>query len=284
MFFSFIETEHIPKRDLSIKTEPIPERVLSISQIVADKGPIDEKELNKILIPSKLSTATTSYFGPVFETAIELGLIGYNDERKVVFKGKNEEIKSLSSFRLFCNSIVFSEKTSDFYKIISCFLEANDEWLSYGSVTTSPDVIRLINNETGIPSLKLEKDVILGVRFWINFLGFGFFQEQAKVFLPNMYTALKDFMVLGSIEKSKEYSVEDFLDNLHVGSAVALKNAKITQNLNLAMSNALRLLHDNKEIELKKHLDSAKIWHLFPNEEHEFTSDITHIIVKKVVK
>ena len=29
-----------------IKTEPIPERVLSISQIVADKGPIDEKELD----------------------------------------------------------------------------------------------------------------------------------------------------------------------------------------------------------------------------------------------
>ena len=50
------------------------------------------------------------------------------------------------------------------------------------------------------------------------------------------------------------------------------------------MSNALRLLHDNKEIELKKHLDSERTWHLFPNEEHEFTSDVTHIIIKKAVK
>jgi len=267
-----------------IKTEPIPERVLSISQIVADKGPIDEKELDRILIPSKLSTAKTSYFAPVFETAKELELVGYNEEKKVVFTGNKEDIKSLATFRVFCNSVVFKDKSSDFYKIISCFLEANDEWLSYSSVTTDPEIIRIINAETGIPSLKLEKDVILGVRFWINFLGFGFFQEQAKVFLPNMYTALKDFMVLGDIEKDKEYSVEEFLNNLHSGSAVALKNSKLTLKLNLAMSNALRLLHDNKEIELKKHLDSEKTWHLFTNDDHEFTSEITHIIVKKAVK
>lgn len=267
-----------------IKTEPIPERVLSIRQIVADKAPIEERELKKILIPSELHTAKTDYFGPVFETAKELGLIGYNEEKKVVFTGNKDYISSLTAFRLFCNSVVFRDKSSDFYKIISCFLEANNEWLSYGSVTTSVEVNRIINSETGIPSLKLEKDVILGVRFWINFLGFGFFQEQAKVFLPNMYTALKDFMVLGKFEKGKEYSVEEFLDGLHSGSAVALKNTKASLTLNLAMSNALRLLHDNKEIELKKHLDSEKTWHLFQNEEHEFTSDITHIIIKKAVK
>lgn len=267
-----------------IKTEPIPERVLSICQIVADKGSIDEKELDSILVPVKLSTAKTSYFSPVFETAKELELIGINEEKKVVFTGKKEDIKSLTAFRLFCNSVVYKDKSSEFYKIISCFLEANDEWLNYGSVTTSAEVIRLLNAETGIPSFKLEKDVILGVRFWINFLGFGFFQEQAKVFLPNMYTALKDFIILGNFEKGKEYSVEEFLDNLHSSSSVALKNARESQTLNLAMSNALRLLHDNKEIELKKHLDSEKTWHLFPNDEHEFTSDITHIIIKKVVK
>ena len=128
-----------------IKTEPIPERVFSICRIVADKEPIDEKELNSIFIPSELSIAKTSYFSPVFETAKELELIGHNEEKKVVFIGEKDHIKSLSAFRLFCNSVVFKDKSSDFYKIISCFLEANDEWLSYGSVTTSAEVIRLIN-------------------------------------------------------------------------------------------------------------------------------------------
>ena len=267
-----------------IKTEPIPERVLSISQIVADKGPIDERDLDSILIPSKLNTAKTSYFRPVFDVAKELELIGYNEDKKVVFIGKRDNIKSLSSFRLFCNSKVFSDSSTDFYKLISCFLSANDEWLKYGSATSSNEIVRIAVSVTGLPSNYLEKHGLLGLRFWINFLGFGFFQEQAKVFLPNMYTALKDFMILGSIEKGKEYSVEEFLDNLHSSSAVALKNARESLTLNLAMSNALRLLHDNKEIELKKHLDSEKIWHLFPNEEHEFTSDITHIIIKKAVK
>ena len=267
-----------------IKTEPIPERVLSISQIVLEKAPIDEKELENILVPPKLNTAKTSYFRPVFDTAEELELIGYNGDRKIVFTGNKDDIKSLTDFRLFCNSKVFSDNSTEFYKIISCFLAANDEWLKYGSVTTSDDVIRIINSETGIASLKLEKDVILGIRFWINFLGFGFFQETSKIFLPNMYTALKDFMVLGSFEKGKEYSVEEFIDNLYSGSAVALRNAKSSQKLNLAMSNALRLMHDKKEIELKMNLDSEKKWHLFLNEEHEFTSDITHIIIKKAVK
>jgi len=267
-----------------IKTEPIPERVLSISQIVADKGPIDEKDLNSILIPSELNTAKTSYFRQVFDVAEELELIGYNEDKKVVFIGERDNIKSLSSFRLFCNSKVFSDSSTDFYKLISCFLSANDEWLKYGSATSSNEIVRIAVSVTGLPSNYLEKHGLLGLRFWINFLGFGFFHEQAKVFLPNMYTALKDFMILGNFEKGKEYSVEEFLDNLHSCSAVALKNARESLTLNLAMSNALRLLHDNKEIELEKHLDSEKTWHLFPNEEHEFTSDITHIIIKKAVK
>ena len=41
-----------------IKKETIPERVLSISQIVADKGPIDEKDLNNILIPPQFEAKT----------------------------------------------------------------------------------------------------------------------------------------------------------------------------------------------------------------------------------
>lgn len=268
-----------------IKTEPIPERVLSISQIVADKTPIDEKELERILIPTELNIAKGSYFRPVFDVAIELGLIGHNDENKVIFTGNKNDIKSLEKFRAYCNSKVFSDSSTDFYKIISCFLSSNDKWLRYGSLTTSDEIMRDVVKETDLPSNYLAKTGLLGTRFWLYFLGFGYFQENTKIiFLPNMYTALKDFMALGDFEKGQEYSIEDFLNNLHSGSAVALKNAKVSQTLNLAMSNALRLMHDNKEIELKIHLDSEKTWHLFPNEEHEFTSDVTHILVKEAIE
>ena len=266
----------------AIKKEPIPERIFSICNVVVDREPMNKKEIEKILVPEKLKVET-SYFGSVFETAEELKLIGYDDNDDVIFIGDKNNIESLQALRRYCNSFVFYDRSTDFYKIISCFLSADDEWLAYGRVTTSPEIIRIINNETGIKSLSLEKDVLLGIRFWINYLGFGYYQESQGVFLPNMYTALRDFMVLGSIEE-KEYTVEEFIGHLHEGVSVALKGSNDTLKLNLAMSNALRLMHDNKEIELKRISDSEKVWHLFPNEEHEFTSEITHIAIKKAVE
>lgn len=266
----------------AIKTEPTPERIFSICHVVADKEPINKKEIEKILVPEKMEVKT-SYFGPVFDTAEELKLIGYDDNGDIIFIGDRSNIESLQTLRRYCNSFVFSDRSTDFYKIISCFLSADDEWLSYGRMTTSSEIIRIINNETGIKSLSLEKDILPAIRFWINYLGFGYYQESQGVFLPNMYTALRDFMALGSIEE-KEYTVEEFIGHLHEGISVALKGSNDTLKLNLAMSNALRLMHDNKEIELKRISDSKKVWHLFPNEEHEFTSEITHIAIKKAVE
>ena len=89
----------------AIKTEPLPERVLSLCQAVADKAPIEEKELSGIIVPPLLNTAKTSYFKPVFDTACELKLIGYDEAEKVVFTGDKKDIKSLSAFRRYCNSL-----------------------------------------------------------------------------------------------------------------------------------------------------------------------------------
>ena len=266
-----------------IKKEPIPERILSICQAVADREPIDKKDLDYLLVPKALNRDKTSYFGPVFDAATELNLIETNEHGQIIFIGDHKDITDLLTFRIFCNSVVFSDRTSEFYKIISCFLSANDEWLEYGRMTTSQDIVRIVNQETGIPSLTLQKDVLLGIRFWISFLGFGFYQEKEGIFLPNMYMALKDFMMLGSIQE-KEYAVDDFLNILYPGVSVALAGAKESLSLNLAMSNALRLMHDNQEIQFERHSDSARVWHLFPNPEHEFTDEITHILIRKAVE
>ena len=268
----------------SVKKEATPERLYSLIKIIEEKSPISKNELSSIIVPTTLNKSKTTNFGSIIEGVLELNMATINENNEVVFCGDSATVKTMDSFRRYCNSLLFVNHSTAFYKTFSCILSSDDRWFQYGSVTTSAEINRYIYEETGLQSLKLEKDIILGVRFWFGFLGMGFFNENTMTFLPNMYTALKDFMILGSIEKGKEYSVEEFLDNLHSSSAVALKNARESLTLNLAMSNALRLLHDNKEIELKKHLDSEKIWHLFPNEEHEFTSDITHIIIKKAVK
>ena len=269
----------------TIKTEPIPERVFSLACLVADKGAIDEKTLENLFIPKELNTARTSYFRPIFDTAKELNLIRYNENQEVVFIGNKESLSSLKSMRKYCNSLVFSGdfKSTNFYRIISCFLESNDDWLVYGSITSSDEIIAKIHEQTALPSTTLKKDVLLAIRFWINFLGFGYFHEKNMVFLPNMYTALHDFIDLGSIENGVEYTIEKFFASIHDGASVALTRSKTTLELNLAMSNALRLMHDNREIELVRRLDSEKVWNLFPNPEHIFVSEITHIVVKKAV-
>lgn len=268
----------------NVKKEATPERIFSLIKIIEEKAPISKSKLSSIIEPESLHKSKTTNFGSLLEGVVELRLAEVNEDNVVVFCGNKTDIKSLESFRRYCNDQLFIDHSTAFYKTFSCILSSDDKWFEYGSVTTSNEINRYLYEETGLQSLKLEKDILLGVRFWFGFLGMGFFNEKNMVFLPNMYTALKDFMALGKTEKGKEYSVEEFLDNLHSGSAVALKNARATQTLNLAMSNALRLLHDNKEIELKMHLDSEKKWHLFPNAEHEFTSDVTHIIIKKAVR
>ena len=271
--------------DKDVRTEAIPERIFELARIVelyaSNEKALSKEELKGLFIQEELCTGTTNYFTPVFEAGQELGIISLEDNI-VKFTGKKELLKSLMQFRKFCNMTLFNNKESQFYQLIACFLNANDEWFKYGSFTTSDEIQKILNQATGIPTLTLKKDVVLAIRFWISFLGFGYVQEKQKIFLPNMYTALKDFIVSGNIETKKEYSVREFFRNVHQGIQVALGNSVQTMKLNLALSNALRLLHDEKEIILKNNLDSEEVWHLFPNEEHIFTSDITHIIVLEV--
>jgi len=76
--------------------------------------------------------------------------------------------------------------------------------------------------------------------------------------------------------------VFEFVSMISNSASVALENSKETMRFNLAMSNALRQMHDNKEIVLKKVLDSKETWELYPDETHEFTDKITHILYKGV--
>lgn len=96
------------------------------------------------------------------------------------------------------------------------------------------------------------------------------------------FLALKDFIKLADLEKGREYSMSEFLDALPSGISVATSRAKKDKTFNLAMSNALRQLHDMKEIQLKKNLDSAERWTLYKNNAHEIQLDVTHLVYKGV--
>ena len=266
--------------DNNIKTEPIPERVYELCKMVS-KGDIDDNVARERMEPKGINpSASTSYYPSIREACVqELKLIE-KDNDTLKFIGDKTVIKSLETFRMYCNSIVFNNKDSYFYKIIKCYLEANNTWLKYKTLT-DVNIRREVQEKAGIQLVN--EQMMLGSRFWISFLGFGYIQEgYAMYFLPNMHVALQDYCELAELEKNKEYSVGEFVEQLHKYASVALESAEEKKEFNAAMSNALRQMHDRKEVVLKKNLDSKEKWKLFLDSTHEFTDEFTHIVYKGV--
>ena len=267
--------------DNNIKTEPIPERVFELCKMVS-KSEVDDSVVRERMEPKGLNHSSTSYYPIIREVCIqELKLIEKEND-KLRFIGDKKILKNYDTFRMYCNSIVFCNQDTNFYKIVKCFLESNATWLKYKTLTDAN--IRRETQEKENISLVSEQ-MMLGSRFWVSFLGFGYIQEGvAMFFLPNMHVALKDFCIMANLEKNKEYSIKEFVERIYKYASVALQNAINTKEFNLAMSNALRQMHDEKEIVIKKNLDSREKWRLFCDNTHEFTDEITHIVYKGVKK
>lgn len=265
--------------DNNIKTESIPERVFELCRMVS-KSDIEDTVARERMEPKGLNSSSTSYYPIIREVCInELGLID-KDKEKLKYIGDKKILKSYDTFRMYCNSIVFKNPDTYFYKIVKCYLESNDTWLKYKTLT-DVNIRREIQEKENI-SLVTDP-MMLGSRFWVAYLGFGYIQEGAAMFyLPNMHIALQDFCEMANLEKNHEYSVKEFVEAISKYASVALQSTFDTREFNLAMSNALRQMHDEKEIIIKKNLDSKEKWRLFCDNTHEFTDEITHIVYKGV--
>lgn len=266
--------------DNNIKTEPIPERVYELCKMVS-KGDIDDNIARERMEPKGINPlGSTSYYPSIREVCVkELKLIE-KDNDTLKYVGEKKILKNLETFRIYCNSIVFNNQESHFYKITKCFLEANDTWLKYKTLT-DVNIRREVQEKAEIALVN--EQTMLGSRFWISFLGLGYIQEgYAMYFLPNMHVALQDYCELAELKKNREYTINEFVEDIRKYASVALQSAKEKKEFNLAMSNALRQMHDRKEIVLKKNLDSKEKWKLFFDNTHEFTDEFTHIIYKGV--
>ena len=268
--------------NISIKTEPIPERVYELCRMIA-KGEIEDSVAKERMEPKGINTSNSTYYPSIREVLIEdLYLVEKTSEGVLRFIGDKKILKSLETFRLYCNSVAFKNKETDFYQITQCFLESDESWFKYKTLTESP-LINEVQKYTGNNSI--DDKMMRGSRFWIRFLGFGYIQEGFSMFfLPNMHVALQDFCELSRLEKNREYAVKEFVEAIYEYASVALRRAEEKQEFNLAISNALREMHDNKEIILKNNLDSKEKWRLYKDNTHEFIDVFTHIVYKGVKK
>lgn len=261
-----------------ITPEAIPERIFQVGKILSNKE-MNSNELFNCLEPAFLNN-DRSYFAIVKKAAIDLGVIVEREDKTLELAVDKKVFASLDNFRFYCNSVIWKDRNSLFYKMVAAFVSSQDELLKYNNITT-PNVIQYVLNECGGSGVDIKK--IRGIRFWLEFLGIGYIQEKGYIyFLPNMYIALRDYVKYLDLEKKKEYSIREFIDLIKTVSNVAFEKMGTTLNLNLAFSNALRMMHDRKEIELKKNLDSKETWNLYRSDIHVFGNTVTHIVFKGI--
>ena len=253
----------------------IPERIYDLICLTSKKR-VTSKEAAEFLEPLTLNNIH-EYYQKVLNASIELGLIKKDDDY-LCYIGGDECIKSLDCFRKYCNSVVWKDEESLFFKITSAFVESNYEFLKYDNIT-SPLVNVYIMKHTNDRNADVKR--LRGHRFWLSFLGIGLIQERNEIyFLPNMCVAMRDFIALSSIERNKEYTIREFFNIISEVGKICITTCMKDLKLSAAISNALRTLHDSKEIELERLLDSKEVWSMIKSDVHMYT-DITHIIVRR---
>ena len=151
----------------------------------------------------------------------------------------------------------------------------NEEIYKYQKISDAP----LLKYLSGNLAENITSQMILGWRFWAQFLGFGSMNEMA--FLPNAYTYVKDVLLLMELEKKKEYDFTLFMNMFSKYGRILLSEQHSEEYMNIALSNAFRYLHDNGEIELKSKKDSDSIWKLHPS-KNAYNFPILTIVYKGV--
>lgn len=262
-----------------ITPEAIPERIYKFSKFVAENN-LSKNELKDLFEPLCLNPNDRSYFKYVCDAAIELGLVKENNNI-VVLNVDKKIVNDIDSFRMYCNSIIWKNTESLFYKITDAFLDSNDILLKYNTITSS-NVISYIQHHTNSNIVDIKR--IRGQRFWISFLGIGRIQEHNDniYYLPNMYVALKDFIKLSNFKKNETYTFRKFMENICNIACIGFDLIKSDNRICFALSNALRTMHDSKEIELLKIPDSLETFSLFNVDIHNISNDVTHVLYKGV--
>lgn len=263
----------------AIKTESIPERVYELCKIVSNHD-ISESEVRNLMEPLELKLQKNTinyYFGAYRDVALELELI--DKEGDILrYIGNKKDVKDLDAFRRYCNGMLYKDTGNRFYLILKAFLLSDVSWV--GENITSPNIKKSIQEKTGL--INIDDKELQGIRFWLAYLGFGYIHESGSVivFLPNMYTALKDFCSFSELKKNKTYLIGDFFSQINQWGHIAIEDIKEDKKINLALSNALRLMHDKGEIELIRSSDSKEIWHLYEDKSHSIEREVTHIKYK----
>ena len=216
----------------------------------------------------------TSYFSTILKTAIELKLVDVQDNYVTAIVPE-EKLKTIEDLRMYIISKLDNYEEEQFYKCTNAIVNLDEKIYKYRSISDN----EMLNYLSQKSNQQITAPMARGWRFWAQFLGFGYM--KGFVFLPNAYIFVKDVIKLMELEKKKEYQIDDFMTRFNQYGKILSSNSKNEKNLNIALSSALRQLHENGEISLKYVSDKGSKWILYPSKE-SFNDPIGAIIYKGV--
>lgn len=256
-------------------TEAIPARVYSLYRITTSKKDITKTDVQKQMEPEGIYEGN-SRFAAILKAATELKLVEVQDNIIVPLVNK-DQIKCMEDFRLFAISKLNSFEGEQFHNVTNFVVNMNEEIYKYSSISNA-DFLKIVSENV---YQQINETMIRAWRFWAQFLGFGYMNNM--VFLPNSYIYVKNVLRLMELEKMKEYKIDDFMTQFSQYGKILSNNLQPERNMNIALSSALRELHDNGTIELKYRSDVENRWILFPSIE-SFNEQVASIIYKGVKK
>ncbi len=254
-------------------TEAIPARVFALYKIVEAKKGISRSELQGLMEPKKIYEGN-SYFSTIIKAAEELKIIE-NKDNTINLVDEEARFKTIGDFRKHAISILQDFSDGQFWKCTNTIVNLNEKIFEYNKISDS-GMLNLLSDKVGET---IKAPMVRGWRFWAQFLGFGVVNDMK--FLPNAYVYVKDVLRLMNLEKKQEYSMSDFMARFMQYGQILLSPSTSDKNLNIAMSSALRELHDNGEIALKFGSDQEMKWILYPSKEM-FNQPISSIVYKGV--
>lgn len=253
-----------------MRMAPTPERVLAVCRLVAQK-PIFETDLRDAMSLLNADVDIQPITESVNVALSELDLIK-NQNGLLTLAVDESIISSPTEFRRYVSARVFQKKDTTFYMFTRWAIAQNERLFS---LTNWESMAKTCAQEQA--ELKaLNENAVLGWRFWAAFLGLGYL--SGTMIIPNMKLRLEDVIKTEFAKKFKyneAIRATDFITWL----SSKLPEVDTTGKLPLALSAALRTLHELHIIELATWQDGEKIMLYFVDGDP--INDFTHITVKE---
>lgn len=258
-------------------TEAIPERVYALCKLLENKS-MSSEEARESMEPHFLlkteEKSKTLYFQRYLNAAIELELI-VNADGILSLSVDKTILKSIDTFRCYVITKLEKFKNGLFYKVTKNYMDNGLELcMKYKNISNT------VSYFSDVLNVKVVEDDMRAWRFWVSFLGIAYVQNMNVI--PNAADFLWDLIKISGIQKKKIYSMTEFIGELQPHCNVLIdSDTQTKKNLNIAVSNGLRTLYDQKKIHMQKIDDFQDVWTMAQLDKLFIDRAVTHIEILK---